>query len=89
MALRILTSILLLFSVLFLPFWISAIIALAGMAYFRKYWEAVALMFLSDVLYGASVAKFFGMVFVAFFVSLVALIIIESLKTKIKFYPHI
>lgn len=89
MALRILATIILLFSILFLPFWVSVILALGGMLYFQKYWEAVALFLLSDALYGASEAKFFGMVFVSFFISLFALLVIEELKKRLKFYPHL
>lgn len=88
MALRILASVVLLFSVLFLPFWVSVILALVGMIYFRVFWEAVALFMLSDVLYGAPQVKFFNLVFVSFFVSLLVLIIVETLKKKLKFYPH-
>ncbi len=83
---RILASVLLLFSVLFLPFWVTAILALAGMIYFPVYWEAVALFFLSDLLYGAPEAKFFNLVFVSFFVSLAVLLALEALKKKLKFY---
>ena len=87
MALRISVFIALLFSVIFLPFWVSVILALGGMIYFPKYFEAPALFFLSDVLYGAPVARFSNMVFVSFFISLVILLIIEVLKKKLKYYP--
>ncbi|MFA6256914.1 MAG: hypothetical protein WCT29_01240 [Candidatus Paceibacterota bacterium] len=86
MALRILASAVLLFSVIYLPFWVTVILALAGIIYFSVYWEAVALLFLSDVLYGVSEDKFFGMVFVSFFVSLIVLFAVEALKKKLKFY---
>lgn len=86
MALRILAFILLLFSVLFLPFWVSVILALGAMVYFPVFWEATALFLLSDLLYGASEAKFFGMVFVSFFASIAVLIAIETLKKRLRFY---
>ena len=86
MILRILASVLLLFSILFMPLWVSAALAFAGMVYFSIFAEAVALFFLSDLLYGASEAKFYGMVFVSFFFSLAILIIVELLKKKLKFY---
>ena len=89
MTLRILASILLLFSVLFLPFWVSAILALAGMFYFSVFWEAVVLFLLSELLYGAGEAKFHGAVFVSFITSLAVLIIIEIIKKKLKFYPNV
>ena len=84
MALRILVSVLLLFSVLFLPFWVTVILALAGMIYFPVYWEAVALFFLSDLLYGTREARYFDIFFVSFIVSFLVLIIIELLKKKIR-----
>ena len=86
MLLRILASLVLLFSILYLPFWVSVILALAGMVYFPLYWEAAALFLLSDALYGVPQARFFGFVFVAFFLSLVILAAAEILKKKLKFY---
>lgn len=84
MAFRILASVLFLFSVLFLPFWISAILALVGMAYFAVFWEAVVLFLLSDLLHGVGEAKFGGIVFVSFIASLVALIITEAVKKRLR-----
>lgn len=85
---RILVSVLLLFSVLFLPFWVTVLLALAGMIYFSVFWEAVVLFLLSDSLYGVGKEKYFGLVFVSFIASFIILILIEILKKKIKFYPN-
>lgn len=84
MALRISASIILLFSILYLPFWLSAILALLGMAYFSFFFEAVILFFLIDLLYGAPEAKFSGSVFVALLAALAAFIIIEFLKSRLR-----
>ena len=84
--LRILTSMLLLLSILFMPFWLSLILALAGMIYFAIFWEAVVLFFLSDLLYGIKEAKFSGAIFVSFILSIIILIAIEAVKKKLKFY---
>jgi len=86
MLIRILASILLLFSILFMPFWISAILAFAGMIYFAVFWEAVILFLLSDLLYGAREAKFYGAIFVSFIIAIMVLGIIEITKKKLKFY---
>ncbi|MFH1201002.1 MAG: hypothetical protein V1484_01585 [bacterium] len=86
MILRITSSILLLFSILFMPFGVSAILALAGMIYFPKFFEAVLLFLLSDLLYGAKEAKFSGMLFISFILATMVLIIIEIFKKKLKFY---
>jgi len=82
MTLRILAFFLLLFSILYLPFWISIIIALALMVYFNIFWEAVLLFFLSDLLYGTSEGKNFLTLYMSFIVSAILLIIIEIIKKK-------
>jgi len=86
MLIRILASILLLFSILFMPFWISVILAFAGIIYFSFFWEAVILFLLSDLLYGAREAKFYGAIFVSFIIAIMVLGIIEITKKKLKFY---
>ena len=86
MLIRILFSVLLLLSMLFMPFWVSVILAFTGMFYFAIFWEAIILFLLSDLLYGVKEDKFYGAVFVSFVVTGVVLIIIEVLKKKMKFY---
>ena len=86
MVLRILASIILLLSVLFMPFWLSAVLALAGIIYFPIYIEAAVLMLLSDVLFGAREAAFSGVVYVSFLTSVACLVIVELIKKKVKFY---
>jgi len=91
MILRILASIILLLSVLFMPFWVSAILALLGMVYFPFFLEAVLLFFLSDLLYGTPEPKLFNMIFVSFISALICFIILELLKNKLRFrdFPKI
>jgi hypothetical protein len=85
MLLRISVSALILFSILFWPFWLSVILALVAMVYFPIFFEACVLFLLSDVLYGVSEAKFYGMVFVSFFISIVVLLLVEKLKRNSNF----
>ena len=87
MALRILASLILLFSILFLPFWLSIILLLANMAYFSIFLEGIFIFLISDLLYGVERARFSGEVFVALTLSLVFLFVIELLKKRLKFYP--
>jgi len=84
---RIFASILLLLSILFLPFWVSVILALAGMMYFSLFFEAVFFFLLSDVLFGVPEAKFFGLTYVSLILGVIVLLITEILKRKLKFYP--
>jgi hypothetical protein len=86
MLLRILAFLVLLFSILFMPLWVSVILAFAGMIYFDVFLEAVLLFLLSDLLYGVREAKFSGGVFISFFIAVIVLIIIEVVKRKLKFY---
>jgi len=84
--LRILAFIALLFSILFMPFWLSIILAFGTMIYFSFFWEAVVLFFLSDLLYGAREDRFFHTVFISLIISVLILIVLEFLKRKSKFY---
>ena len=86
MVLRILASVIILVSVLFMPFWLSVILALAAMVYFSYFVEAVALFLLSDLLYGVKEAKFFGAIFVTFLIAVVCLVLLETIKKKLKFH---
>lgn len=86
MAQRLFASILLLFSVLFLPIWISALLAILLIFYFDIYWEAVVIFLLSDLLYGAPETLFFDFPFFTFVFSVVFLVLLEFVKKKLKFY---
>jgi len=86
MALRILAGVILLFSILFMPFWISVILAFAGMVYFPFFLEAVFLFLLSDLLYGVKEARFFDIIFISFIISTTLLVALEILKKRLKFY---
>ncbi|MES2315385.1 MAG: hypothetical protein V4486_01465 [Patescibacteria group bacterium] len=89
MILRIIAGAVLLISILFLPFWLPVILALIAMLYFRVYWEGVALFLLSDLIYGTPEAKFWGLTYVSFIMAVIAIVLIEFLKRKLKFYPQI
>lgn len=67
-----------------MPFWVSVILALFGIIYFKYYWESTVLLFISDLLYGIKGDRFWGIYFVSFFISLIVLILAEFLKKKIR-----
>lgn len=85
---RVFLSILMLFSILFLPFWVSVILAVLGMIYFSWFIEGVALFLLSDFLYGIKEEKLFNIYFFSFIISVIFLIITEAFKKKLKFYNN-
>jgi hypothetical protein len=62
---RILVDALLFASLLWLPWWCSALIALAAVFIFEWYLEAVIAGFLMDSLYGVPSARFHGFTFLA------------------------
>ncbi len=86
MSLRILAIFALLFSVLFMPLWVSVILALTGMIYFNVFWEVALLFFLSDLLYGIKETKNSPMIFISFFVSVLVLVLLEMFKKKLRFH---
>lgn len=88
MALRILASIILIISILFLPIYISILLALVFMFYFKLFYEAPILFIFSDLIYGVAKNRFLGMVFVSSIAFFILLFFIELLKKKLKFYPN-
>ena len=88
MVARITFSVLILFSVLFLPFWVTAILTIVGIFLFSFYLESVFLLFLSDLLFGVKEEKLFGIFFFSFITSLIFLLLVEISKRKIKFYNY-
>lgn len=84
MILRILASVILLLSILFMPLWVSVILALLGMVYFSFFIEAVLLFLLSDLLYGAPEPKLFNIIFASSVLAFIYFVILELLKNKLR-----
>ena len=88
MIVRILASLVLLFSVLFMPYWVSIILGIIGIMYFPLYFEAVIIFLISDLLFGTKEVKLYNITFVATFVSAIFLFISFFIKKRLKFYPE-
>jgi hypothetical protein len=88
MALRISSIILILLSVLFMPFWLTLILTVFAMFYFDFFIEGVVLFFISDLLYGIEGEKLFGMMFLSTILALILLGVLQILKKRLKFYPR-
>lgn len=86
MVVRVIFSLLLIFSVLFMPYWVAAALAFLGIIYFSMYWEAVLIMLFSDLLFGTPIYKLGGMTFVSFLGAFFVLIVTEVIKRRLKFY---
>ena len=87
MALRILATIIILLSVLFMPFWFSVILVLLGIIYFSFFFEALILIFISDLLHGANEGRYFHSIFLSLVIFSLLFILIEFLKKKFIFDP--
>jgi len=86
MVFRILAVIILLFSVLFMPFWVSAILTLGGIIYFRYFFEGAFMMLLSDTLFGVPEAHYYNMVFISTIAAIILISVAEFTKSKLRFY---
>ena len=85
MAVRIVFSITLLASILFLPFWVSVLLAIVGMVFFPSYFEAILGLFISDLLYGVPEARYFDLTFVSLILSVILFLAIQFLKKRSMF----
>ncbi len=84
MLLRIFTGIVLFLSILFLPWWVSAVIAISAVFFFKSYYEIIAAGFLIDALYGAPRAWFFDLSVIGGVFAVVAFFLIQWLKRRIR-----
>ena len=85
MILRVIASTILFLSVLFMPFWFSIILALAGMIYFSYFIEAPVLLLLSDLLYGVPSMNLLKIIFMPFVLASSYLFVVEFIKKKIRY----
>ncbi len=88
MVIRISAFVVLLFCVLFAPWWVSLIVSIFCIAYFSFYLEGALLLLLSDLLYGTSEGRYFDITLISFFLVLIFIALAEFLKKKIRITPH-
>ena len=84
---RVIATVVLFLSIFFMPFWVSFIIALCAMMYFRYFFEALILFFIGDLMYGTNEPKFFGITFVLTLTACILFACVEFMKTRLKYYP--
>ena len=80
---RIACTVLLVVSVLYWPFWLSTIIALAGIAVFDRYVEAAVIFLCVDALYGTSEARYHGAALAATTIAVLGLILSIVIKPRL------
>ena len=88
MLFRILASLALLVSILFMPFWVSCLLAIGAIIYFSWFFEAVILFLILDFIYGVAEARYFNIVFVSFILSVVLLFSVELIKKQTNFLKN-
>lgn len=81
--LRVIFNLILFLGVFVMPFWLFAVLALVGLAYFRSFYEFIAGFMMRDFLYGAPEARFGGFVYVLTVISILAFIAADFIKKKI------
>jgi hypothetical protein len=86
MGYRILSTLFLILSVLFLPFWLQALFFVLAAFYFSIYWEGVVVFLISDLIFAQNTPKLFGILYGALILSLLFLLAIEILKKKLRYY---
>lgn len=85
---RIAFTIILLWFAFWAPLWITALLGLAGMAYFRSYAESVAVFALSDALHGAAEPRYQGAFFVSLLVAGAVFAVVEFFKNKMNVHAR-
>lgn len=73
-------------AVLFAPWWVSAILGIIATLYFPKFYEAVAMALLFDILYGTSIEWLNGFQFIFSAVVIVILVISEWARGYLRWY---
>lgn len=82
MKLRVIFTLILFLSSIFGPFWLTALLVLFGIIYFKLFWEGVIILLISDFFFGVSEARYNNLTYIAFITSLVVLVIAEVVKRK-------
>jgi len=83
---RIAINIAFFFSILFLPWWASALLGVISLFLFSSFYELIFWAFVSDLLYGAPVVSLYGFNVIFTLSALVLFIAVEFLKKSIRFY---
>ena len=84
MSYRPITTILLVVSIFFLPYWFYIPALVVAMAAFPLYWESILLGLLIDVLYGERIDSFSAFLFSAGFLALAGLLILLPLRARLR-----
>ncbi len=82
---RIIADIVLFLGIFFLPWWVTVILTFIFIILFRWFWEGIIAMLFIDSLYSLPDVKFYGHFGIFIVSAVILLLIIENLKTRIRF----
>lgn len=82
---RIVFNIFLVASVIYMPWWVTAVLAVAGVFMFKRFYEIVAVGVLMDLLYGVPAPRFFNFWFVFTIGSLAVYLAAMKVKESLRF----
>jgi hypothetical protein len=71
---------------LFLPWWVTGLLLVAGFYIFNRYIEGIIFAFFLDVLYGTSRALFMDFAFVSLLTAVALFALSDIMKKKLRFY---
>lgn len=83
---RIITNIVIVISILFLPWWATVLLVCAGILLFPHFYEAIIAGVLMDVLYGVSMVSFSGFVAVFTVIFSLGYLLGERFKKNVRLY---
>ena len=86
MLFRLIANVILFASLLFLPWWITIVIALIAVFVYNVFYELILWGVVGDLLYGAGVASFYALTSFLSTGALVLFLTAQYLKEKIRFY---
>jgi hypothetical protein len=83
---RIIVTLLLLFAILTLPYWIYLPLLLAAIIVFPLFWEAIILGFMIDALYGEKLYDLHAFLSLYALLSLAAIIVMIPLRHRLRIH---
>ena len=86
MTYRIIGTLVVLISILVLPYWLYISLLLVAMIYFPFYGEGILLAFFIDILYGYGIGNLSSLIPPSALLALILLMILISLRERLRFY---
>lgn len=80
---RILAICVLLVSAVAFPFWLTVLLGIGGVLYFRKFYEIIPIFFVNDVLYGVSESRYFHFAYLMTVFAVLLFVLVERFRSKL------